>query len=504
MLRKRSEKNNKCALDQIIEALSAGDLSAVRYVCGALASCPADMAEKILPVLSRVFASAGASEICALDSNLRSWVCWRKGDVKRIIGKCANLDEQRSVLFAATFAGSGYVRQYAVEQLAYFPGAISYIALRCNDWVQAVRQSAYSSLAAAVSRAPDDELTEALPMFEKLRRSKRGDYPAIKELLLREVGRRPGYIQKVLESADIIIRKYCLSSLADPTEDRDVIIRHISHERDPFLRYLCFEALKDNMPEGVMEMFLNDRFPGNRIKALQHLYKRNQHQALGRAKEALLSPNSGVRSVAQFIVRKCEPDTDLRAFYLRVLNNAASKSLQGCIGGLGENGAPEDSRTLEAYLGHSSASIAASAMSAVMNLDHKRYSARIAEMLVSESPAVSKTAYRLLLKYKCTDFEQIFEMYRASADENTRCRCASLLFSESKWQQLMYALILLDDSSEKVRSASVRQIDSWMLKFNNSYAVLSDEQRNIIIDLINQSTHLDDKIRSELKFLARK
>ena len=74
---------------------------------------------------------------------------------------------------AGTFHGNGYYRQKCMEALASYEETLSFLMLRLNDWVSPIRESAFALVQKRLETCQILELFEALPMFAKVKDSKR-------------------------------------------------------------------------------------------------------------------------------------------------------------------------------------------------------------------------------------------------------------------------------------------------------------------------------------------
>lgn len=143
-------------------------------------------------------------------------------------------------------------------------------------------------------------------------------------------------------------------------------------------------------------------------------------------------------------------------------------------------------------------------MTALMGLDPERYSEAVTEKLAADQPGVVKTAALLLTKYRNFDPDRVFAILQASPAENTRLKCAALLFCAGKWDRLTYALTLLGSGYEKLDQACRRQLEDWSHTYNRSYAALGEEQRRRILALLEEKgAYLRPAMVKQLRFLSK-
>ncbi|MBE6754018.1 MAG: hypothetical protein E7559_06700 [Ruminococcaceae bacterium] len=457
--------------------------------------------------LYSIFAELSPDTIGRLDCYVREWHRLYMYRHRCLNGFCLDsyLDDMMSdkerlgVLIAASFDPSGHIRQEAVERLAAFGEAVPYIALRTNDWVNNVRRSAVSALIRAMESATDNQLLRSLPMFHKLSRCGRGSFDETLALLQNEIAKRAGFIEKAMRSGYTNARRFCVTHLLTP-DYIDTIFEIYSREREPFIRLLYADIMLEHTPDRAVNTLLQDKCPRIAVNTLNYLYERFPSEALAKAKTLIFARNGGLRSLAQFIVRNMEPNTDLRACYLDGLSRTGS-DLVGSIFGLGEHGSAADCALLEPYLGSRQPAVVKAAMCALMALDSRKYSDVITEQLLSPMQGATKTAAQLLRKYHCCDYERILEIYRSSDSAITQRRCAALLLTAPKWQGLLYTLTIMDDEDEELRNICHCSISSWAANFNKSYTKPTAAQAAQIEALLKNARHLPEKVKKEILFL---
>ena len=122
-----------------------------------------------------------AKTLCQLDERCRGYseyfwnwndkIDWKAERLKRTELLYLSDRQYAAVLCVGTFHSDGYCRQACVEELKEYKGGLPFLVLRLNDWVQAVRESAYESALYRISKCEIKELFAALPMLEKVKQS---------------------------------------------------------------------------------------------------------------------------------------------------------------------------------------------------------------------------------------------------------------------------------------------------------------------------------------------
>ncbi|WMJ22427.1 hypothetical protein RBG61_10575 [Paludicola sp. MB14-C6] len=496
-------------LDCYIKNLKEGDLGYLSFIFCVFSEDSDKHKLKAAQVLNEILNELSFDDLCRTDIRMREttsmeWsINWRALNIKDFITKEMSENEKRAVLIFASFNPNGYIREQAIKALLAHKETLSFILLRCNDWVYQVRQSALLLLSKRLINASDGEIVNALPLMEKLRRSERCEYSSILSIVVSTFDSDKSLIEKGLNSNDVRARRFCISILGNmPKVDGKCLLTHIRHEQDPFLRQMVFQLLlKTNVNlEELSKQFLKDKYPPNRILALQFLYDYKTDIAIDVSENMLMDKNAQVRALARSIISKSERIIDVRQLYIDNLSADAVVSLLG----LGEVGIRDDCNLIETYLVNDCISIIRAAMSALMRLDSATFISHITEMLLSEHVGVVKTATLLLKNNKGYDFERIFQLQGTSSNENTKVKCATLLFLSSKWQSLIYSLTLLDSDYEKLEILCHAQINRWISSYNRSYAVSSENEKQRIKELlIEKKTFLTPEIENQLFFLSK-
>ena len=399
-------------------------------------------------------------------------------------------DQQRAVFVFASFNPNGYIREQAIKKLVEYKNSIPFILLRCNDWVGEVRKSAFDSLVRALKSATNEEIVYALAFAEKLSRNERCDYDSILEVFTKYFRGNDELIRAGLRSKEIKIRKFCISIISRLDNiNYEYLMYYIKYERDPLLRKKLFNILVKGNNSGIdgielSKIFINDKYPANRSLALEYLYYNNFKDIQDIARSMIMDKNAKVRSLACRIMLKYVAQSKIYEIYLENIDINPKVS----ICGLGEMGDKKDCRLIEQFLTDSRVSVIRSAMIALMRLDSDKYISCITEMLASEKSGIVKTATLLLKNNEIYDYERIYQIQSLSINENTKIKCASLLFANSKWKSIIYILRLIGSEYEKLDNLCMNQLNRWNASYNRSYTTLSDQDKKTILQLLDEKS----------------
>lgn len=497
------------SLDSHIQDFYAGDLRALAKIFCVFSENISTQKLKASQVLNEALISSSFDDICKIDIQMREttsmeWnIDWKTLKIENFITKQMSKDEQRAVLIFSSFNPNGYIREQALKLLVFYEETLPYLVLRLNDWVYNVRQTALTMFSKRLVEATDEELINTLPFLHKLQKSKRGDNFIISSLMQDKFCANEKLLEKGLANSDVRTRKTCLSFISNTSLPKTaLLLKHIKKESDPFVRRMIFQILfKENIKiEELSKQFLKDKYPANRLLALQYLYDYNIDLAFIKAYQMLLDRNLQVRILSREIIKTIKKTDNFHQFYLENLSSNTTIAVYG----LGEVGCKEDCYIIEPYLKNSKTAVVRAAMISLMHLDSEKYITLITEMLYSEHSSIVNTAFMLLKKYKDYDYKKILEAYQEIDYENAKIKCALLLFQASKWKTLLYILTIIGSNYEKLEAICQAQLSRWLLLYNNSFQSLSKKDSEEIKILINiKKPFLTSKIEKELIFLLK-
>lgn len=496
-------------LEENIKRLNDGDTKSIPWIFCVFAESSDIHKRKAAKALCSILEKVNFSQICQIDILMRQttstgWsIRWDNYRVENFLLRKMTVDEKRAILIFSSFHPNGYIREQAIRFLYSYDLTLPYLILRQNDWVKQVRQAAFSSFTMRISTASNEELLRSLPFVEKLLRGARVSHLECVSAFFEQLNHpsRQKVLAEGLASPEVPIRRACINALFSPEKPNStILITHLKYECDPFLRRLIFQKLcmLDVDMRTVSIRFLKDKHPINRKVALQYLYEREKDLAYSETLKIILDKNSFLRQFARSMLKEAEPDFDIEMFYIDNL----TKHTQPAILGLGETGKAADCEMIEPYLFNDCTAIVRAAMVSLMKLDAQRYRYTIVEMLMSEKEGIIKTAKTLIEKYRVQDFPRILEIYEATKDENTKIKCAALLFTASKWQRLIYMLVVLRCENKRIQFLAIDYISRWLNSYNKSFIKATQEQKNMVFELVNEQANiLGVSMKKQILFL---
>jgi len=498
-------------LDENIMALNNGDFSKIPWVFCVFAESHSLSKVSASIALRDTLSKLQFNDIIRIDEQMRQttsmeWsINWRKLQVENFLTPAMSINDRRAVIVFASFNPNGFIREQAVRMMAEYSGTLPYIILRQNDWVIQVRQAAIKAFSERLQKLSAGEILCALPFVEKLRWSNRSSHEEYIKSFFDKLTcpERKEDLFQGLQSENVRTRKICVQALLNLTcPDFEQVLWTLKREPDPFMRKIIYEKLcllGQDMIE-YSHILLHDRYPANRMLALQYLYGVNKHGALPLAKEMLLDKSAIVRELSRKIVQEYDPKFNISLFYLEHIENDTVAAILG----LGETGQKTDADIAEKYLGDPRVAVVRATIITLMRLDSKRFLPRIIEMLSDSRIGVVKTAQHLIMKYGVADYTRIQEIFFNTKYNHVKIKCANILFSAPKWQSLIYMLEALACEMEDVQKLTIQAINDWLVKFNKSFAEATSQQKETAHNLIcSHGEHLSDPTKRELQFILR-
>ena len=498
-------------LDENIKALNDGDFSKIPWVFCVFSEEHAPSKLSAAKALSETLSKLQFNDVIRIDEQMRQttsmeWsINWHKLKIENFLIPAMDLNDRRAVIIFASFNPNGFIREQAVYLLAEYPGTLPHIILRQNDWVMQVRQTAINAFAKRLQEPSDGEILDALPFAEKLKWSSRGVHEEyIKSFFnkLTSLEHRED-LEKGLSSDNIRTHKICIQALLNsPCPDFEQVFKRLKCESDPFLRKIIYGklcALGQDVSE-CSHILLHDKYPANRMLALQYLHGANKSDVLPLSKEMLLDKSAVVRELSRRIVREYTPDFGFSVFYSENIKNNAVAAIYG----LGESGKQSDTEIIEKFLCDSRIAVTRASMISLMRLDNEKYSSQIIDMLSDARIGVVKTAQQLIIKYDIADYKRIKEIFNSTPFEYSKIKCAAILFSASKWQSLIYMLEALACETDDIRKLAIQAINVWLFNFNKSFIAVTAQQKERACQLIRcQGEHIPTAIKRELLFILK-
>lgn len=498
-------------LEKNIQVLESGDQSQIPWIFCVFSEQHVASKQSAAHALSGVLERLDFYDIVRIDEQMRQttsmeWrIDWRKFKIEDFFTPEMSYTERRAVIVFASFNPNGFIREKAVQLMKDYDNTLPYIMLRQNDWVAQVRQAASISFKEKLEKLNEGELLTALPYAEKLRWSSRGSHGEFTRLFFGKLtsAEHEEDLRKGLLSANVKTRRMCINAIFESSYSNiDLALKHLECEPDPFLRSILFRklCLKKTPIMNAAQVLLRDKFPLNRILALQYFREAGSENTRDIATILLLDRNASVRVLAREILKDDGRGFDFRSFYLEALKGHPVTA----IAGLGETGCITDAQYIERYMDAHSIAVVRSTLVSLMRLDDIKYSGIVLDALNDSRIGIVKTAQQLILKYRIQDYDQIHKVFWNTPYEYTKIKCATILFTDSKWNSLIYMLEMLSCNTGRVQILAHQALLNWQVNFNRSFVQVSIKQKESIQLLLkNENNRLSDSVKRELLFVLQ-
>lgn len=420
-------------------------------------------------------------------------------------------DQYDAMIKLGTFMPNGYGRQDCMKRLGNTQGALPFILLRMNDWVELIREGAYTMAKERIKECSLYELLCALPILEKVEHACR---------------RSEDRLQSLKDQIGCVIgQKFCTAGLEElravfrcDSFVQNAICRFVNRnkvlEQDQMERLLSLEKAgygKKLLILGIfrhygynrekLEEYLASKSAIVRYHALLYRFEQEQNAWEGLDK-MLLDPSKRIREYAAYILAKYQ-NVDIIEYYAKELQNQVSKTV---LFGIGENGTHRELALVIPFLESKDERISKAALTAYGRLAAESGNEVYWRFLSGSGPVMARQAYRLICKYQISyntqDVYRSFEQNRGSALGDCFLK---LLLRAPSWQRLPYLLQLYCDAQLS---------DEWKclilekMCYRNPYAKISGQQAQEISSILKQCgplipQRLSEGIRFDLRYVAK-
>lgn len=431
---------------------------------------------------------------------------WNRVSLSDIRETIRDWNAYLSVLRLGTFHPNGYFREKCMEALENDEASFLFIALRLNDWVKPVRDTAYRILSDRLDAAKTDTAVEMLPFIIQTKKGERYTYEQLHDIEKRltekilvhldeifldkirdYIPATKRFLYKILICPDVLSKDAANGLLhreKNGNEKALIISRILAH-------YECSDA--------ELDLYIKNKSPIVRKKALESKYER-QGGAWNGLELHLLDHAKGIRSDVCYILRK-HTDFNILSFYQSRLHTT-DESI--AILGIGENGTQKDAAMLTEYLYSASPKLIKYAIKALSALDAAGLDDIYWKHLNDTDVTISKAAYEAIRKSDIHyGAKKLYEAYQSCGNFHTRKYLLYLLLKEPSWERLPYLLLLykpyaaLSDQEDKKMQPLIRKA----LSFRSVYARITAEQAAFITEIMNMpELGIPEGLKKEIRF----
>jgi HEAT repeat protein len=380
-------------------------------------------------------------------------------------------------LGVASAHGNGHVREEAIRLLAkrHEPAALLFLIPHVNEWVPQIRLRAKTALLAKLQEAPG-EFAMALPLLERLRKSRRDDHAVLVDAIRAALRNEPGLhsLRAAIVSGDRLIRRaaYLLALSSDEASIEDLIGSALACDD---IR-VCMSAARLVMARPALASWVQSlrtsRVPSVRRLVLDRAVASSD---LGDVRNFLLDRNAGVRSSAQFYLRG-EKATEVAAFYREALRTSSDTAVATALLGIGEVKSISDLEIVRPFLTSAKPRIRAAALAAVDRLAGAEAVSALSVALMDPSPRVAKTALTALqLRPGALSANELLDIFGKCNEVHVKKNAVRLMADLTRWNALACLLHCAVDATT-ARSLAMALIDVWIRHANRSFVSPNDDE----------------------------
>ena len=361
-------------------------------------------------------------------------------------------DGYRALLLCGSAHPNGYFREKCLKLLADQREVLQFILIRMNDWVPAIRRTAWGILQELLGQNMScAELIQAMPFVEFVRRGQRAQrntdfsMDALDAILMRIFA---GNENAVMQSP-LPLRRLCYKVflLHPESGNSDLILRLIRNERDnaqrsALVRFYLLHAEQPVSAE-LLASFMQDRYWRVRLDAYEY---RMKHEGVWDGMETLLlSPCYPIREFAAYYLAKNGFDN------LRFCR----EHLPDTMAALSDLGTKADTALIRPYL----ETLPREALTALVRLGDDDSRDIVWAAMHDSNAKLAKTAYRLALAHKLYQSAELSQSIRNETDPQRSWRLIRLL-GQNVGNDLLPVLIRLMRDYTHVRCNILTLIQS--------------------------------------------
>jgi HEAT repeat protein len=390
---------------------------------------------------------------------------------------CRDIQPHWAALGVLASHPDGHVREAAVDELGYSTSGVEipFLAIRANDWVEQVAETAASLLAARLVRANRAAVLSALPFIVRMLGQRRRDHRHLENAFLGVLtADGADDVIEAIGRADRGVSRAMYELLLEKAPSRRFVEAALA-DADPVTRGRAVARLSTVEPAdaltGRLAVLVNgDGAPAVRTQALTLLAERDPDHAKRLLHRVLFDPSAAVRGLARFLASRLDPAIDIRALYVGYLGEPLSPTLVTAVAGLGDVGTRADADRLASFLTADAPRLRRAALLSTGKLDPDRGLPLATAALEDPAGSVRSTARRILLRNAPgLDFQTLAHRLPAVADARARQGMLRLLAEASKWDAAVYLLEALDDRDRAVRHLASELLTSWVALYNRRH-----------------------------------
>lgn len=426
---------------------------------------------------------------------------WQRVNIDRKQLSRLNNTEYLTVLKLGTFHGNGYYRQKCMEALASYEGTLSFLMLRLNDWVSPIRESAFALVQKRLETCQILELFEALPMFAKVKDSRRRSNEHVlqieKQIQLILSSKISDMPIDEIHTYDVNI-KNAIYRIVNKSRilDADSMKRLLVLEKTGYGKTLLIRGILQHYEcdEEQIQQYLQSKSPIVRYYALTYRYEKQGNIWAG-IEAMLMDKSRRIRDFVSYLL-KGHSDFSILDFY----KNKLEEKVTGiAILGISEHGSRQEIALIKPFLEVEDEHIAAAALQAYGRLAAQEGEELYWKYLFDCRQMISTRAYRMIRKFNiCYGAAALYQAYLEQKNTQIGHYLLNLLLKEPSWERLPFVLRLYgkENLPEAIKNALQGAICT-----RNMYARISAKQAQEIRDLLQEKADIiPESIRKGIEF----
>lgn len=439
--------------------------------------------------------------------------CWSRVNLSRKHFRHLSDPQYLSVLKLGTFHTDGYCRQKCMEELSVYTDTLPFFILRMNDWVEEIREPAYTFAGKRLETCGMHELFSAMPMLDKLinsRRRKAEYVNNIKQTITAAViSKAPTIELDKVHTYDITIRNSIYRFVGgSQTLSLDAMETLLHHAKDSYGKRMLIRGIlyHYDIDPSKIEAYLKNKNGIVRYETLVYRYgiKKEPWEGLT---ELLMDKIKRIRLEAGYILEKHNV-LNVLEYYKKILAENVSVT---AIYGIGEHGSSRDIDLIKPYLKEKDERLVKAALTTYMNLTADKGGDICWKYLLDSRVIICKCAFTAIKKYKIHYGSMLlYNEYQKQDNEMTKKYLLELICTDpSTWGRLPYLLKLWGSDT-----ISKEQEDRLLSAIGgrSMYAHVTQKEAQTIRELLDQLSQtkpistmdqLKKKIEFDLKFVTK-
>lgn len=496
-----------------IEKLETGEENHLAALYPVLLSGDKTLENIVAKAIHAYMECLDAANIIRLDRQFRQYTSmewlieWKKVSPGDLTDNIVDQQARLNILRLGTLHPNGYFREKCMRALADNEESFGYIALRLNDWVRQIRETAYWILSDRLDGISTDTAVGMIPLISRTKRGERYVYQQfqeieeqlsekilshLQEISLDKIKKYPPavkrFLYKILISPDVLSKREAerLLEREKSGNEKQLVMRLILQ------KYECSEA--------QIEGYLQNKSPIVRQRALAVKYERRGSAWEG-IEKYLLDTAGGIRGDVCHILRR-HTDFDILAYYKQKLHTSEETV---ALLGIGENGSVKDANVLVEYLYADRPKLVKNAMKALSGLGAVTVgTVKLADIywdyLNGIEATLAKAAYNAICKCDISyGAEKLYRTYISCTNADVRKYLIRMLMREPSWERLPYLLLVYEPDNRRLDETQF-----WIYKAIASrsvYARITKEWADFIMETMKKrETVISDTLKKEILF----